>query len=826
MTFDRIRALVESGGAVALGELLKAVTPEERKAYAKELVPYERAHRAGDRRWQDAETLAIAGAGLLPGASALAPWLVRHRIWLHHRPGGDPGMRVLLDVLRHRNPPWMPDLLARLAARMPSRERWRRDLLAIIVEFCGDTPPDTDGFLLHLMDSDALDHWNPAFDALIPKMLAAVGSGAVLGSARRTWTAHFLRRAGREVLLDGCLARLQQGGAPGEVDGFLALHEALDVTVDEVAAHVRDYVAVLPDSRSTAAALAQHQLKRLDDAGRLDFGLLCEASRWVFGRTEKKLVRSQLTWLGKHAGKNPDEVVLTAAELFGHESTDLSGQAVKLVVKHLDSVSEATRAEVRALAEQLPGDLAAQLGGTTAQEEAVELVPFVPAPFPEPIATLDELTGELMAAFGRTAQHLAPSAAERIIEALVRFAWQDREALSAAIQPLCDKNPWFDYRDKHPDSDHDPWSEFVNVIIAARRKPKPLEQQVSSEVDFARNRTAEPGGGTVADGLAKRLHEIAKGLVHLPKPALVSTPTEMSGLIDPAVLAERLARAEAQGWEPWQRDLRQAVARLPRDTGPEPFSALTGRPAVQVRGWLASRTDPEIALAERTFTYSGSWRTPPEDTGLYAVVVPGLEEPENVLRHHGEWRWMIEWWPSLLPTRREVVAAHLVPHLRARTASKGGDGPLLPMLAEAHGPAGPALHLALVYGLGAELTVNRACAVDVLLVLAARGQLDGGVLGDLLGRVLGRGDVVLNRVVPGLRDAARSGAAQQIWDALTALLPRLWTHGRAADVVELAVELAQRLRPGGDVDGLADVAARGGTSKTVVQARRLAAALS
>jgi hypothetical protein len=56
-------------------------------------------------------------------------------------------------------------------------------------------------------------------------------------------------------------------------------------------------------------------------------------------------------------------------------------------------------------------------------------------------------------------------------------------------------------------------------------------------------------------------------------------------------------------------------------------------------------------------------------------------------------------------------------------------------------------------------------------------------------------------------------------------LPKLWTHNRVADVVELAVELAQQLGPGGEIDGLAEVAARKGAGKAVVQAKRLVAAL-
>ncbi|WP_394620371.1 DUF6493 family protein [Lentzea sp. JNUCC 0626] len=800
MSFARIQALIESDDPRALGDALIALSADERKAYAKDLVAYEKEHRRGDRRWDDSETLSIAGAGLLPSASALAPWLIRYTIWARYRADEDPGVRTLLDVLRHRDLPWMPDLIERLAAKLSARDRWRQDLTWVIVEFCGGELPETDGFLLHLMDSGS-ENWKPAYDRLIPRTLEAVGAGVVLGVERRGWVEFLVRRADRQALLDVCLARLQQGGSAGEMDGFLGLHAALRVTQDETSAHARDYLAMLPDSRSTVAGLAQERLRSLDDE--LDFDLLLDASRWVFGRTEKKLVRAQLTWLGKHAKARPDEVVLTLADLFAHESADLRGQAVKLIVKHLGNASDETQASVRALAEQLPDDLARELGVIAEQDSGAELVAYEPRPFPALIATLDELTGELMAAVGR--DRLEPSTAERIVEAIVRFAWQDREALGRAIQPVYDKHAWLTYREQHPgwndDGECNPRSEFLEIIQAARAKPKKLKKPVSETIDFARNwRTTQEGNGEIADRLARRLHEIAKGLVYLPKPALVSTPTEASGLIDPAVLAQRLARAEAEGWQPWPRDLQQALERLP-----------------------SFESEAVITLGERTFAYEGYDDV--KDTGLYATVTPGLEEPENQLRHWDESGPMMEWWPSLLPTQPDVIAAHLVPHLRARTATKGNDGPLLPMLAESHGPAGPAMHLALTYGLGAELVVNRAHAVDAILVLAARDQLDGAVLGDLVGQVLERGDVVLGRVLPGLRDAARSGAAPQIWAALKAMLPRLWAHNRVSDVLELAVELAQQLNPGGEVDGLADVAARKGTGKAAVQAKRLVSAL-
>ncbi|ANZ41761.1 hypothetical protein BBK82_43295 [Lentzea guizhouensis] len=825
MTFGRIRSLIESDQVLALGEALKLLTPQQCKETAPELVAYEKVHRS-ESRWTHRETLAVAGAGLLPNASTLTPWLVRYHIW-HHRTSPHDGTAVVLDVLRHRQLTWLPDLVARLA-RMPTRELTRRDLLRVILEFCGDTPPDTDGFLLHFLDFGGHTRWRPEFDALVPRMLEVVGAGVIFANVRQ-WRLFLRDRAPRPVLLDGVLARLQQGGSAREMEGFLALHEVLQVTPDEVAEHARDYVAMLPDSRSTVATLAQQQLKSLDEAGKLDFDLLCEASRWVFARSEKKLVRTQLTWLGKH-GNRPDEVALTTAELFAHESDDLRGQAVKLVGKLLAKVSPATRAEIVTLAEQLPPDLAARLGGVTVAEDVVELAAFAPRPFPEPIATLDELTRELLGLFGRNAGPVEAVVAERIVEAVVRFGWQDRIALGRAMQPVYAKQPWLAQRSMpiyHRDYvKREPRTELMEIISVVGDLPRPVGP-LGLAVAFAREwrtQLKRSRAGRISEQLALRLHEIAEGLQHAPRPALVSTPTWMSGLLDADTLLERLAKAEAEGWEPWQRDLKQAFHRLPRDVRPDAFASLSGRPGQQLRRWLEVRVDPSVVAVERTYTVGRYSSHEGECSALLATVEPGLPAPEDLYRGYDEWGPMIECWPAALPAHRDVVAAWLVPHLRHRLDSKGDDGPLLPLLAEADGPVGPGLTLALAYGLGAELTVNRAYAVDALLVLASRSQLDGAALGTLLGRCSTAATpcwAAWSRrcATPPLR------AARPVWDVVVAALPQLWTHNRVADLVELAVELAQQLTPGGTVPGLAEVAARKGTSKAVVQAKRLAAVL-
>ncbi|RDI35030.1 DUF6493 family protein [Lentzea flaviverrucosa] len=822
MSFDRIQALIESDQLLALGEVLKSLTPEKRKERAADLVAYEKKRRVSDRNWEHHVALHIAGIGLLPNASTLTPWLVRYQIWWH-RVSQENGTLEALDVLRHRNPAWLPDLVTRIATRMPAREPGRHDLLRIVLEFCGDNPPDTDGFLLAFMDYGGHTRWRPAFDALIPRMLEVVGAGAIFANTWQ-WPQFLTERADRQVLLDGCLARLQQGGSAREMEGFLALHKVLDVTLDETAEHARDYVAMLPDSRSPVATLAQDRLKALDEAGKLDFDLLADASRWVFGRTEKKLIRTQLTWLGKHAKSTPDEVVLTVAELFAHESDDLRGQAVKLIAKCQAKISDGTRTDLLVLAEQLPADLAAQLGAETVAEEVFELAPFTPRPWPDPIATLDELTGEVRALFGRTSGHVDPVTTEQIIEAVVRFTWQDREAVAKAFEPIYDKHPWImnrrveeTYLDRSRSSHC--WSMLIMIIGSV-----PVTEQDSARAWVEEIPSLEPG--SVSRQLTRRLREIARGLGGSPRPLLVSTPTEMSGLLAPEVLLDRLVKAETDAWEPWPRDLVQAYHRLPRDTRPGDFASLTSNAGRLLREWLADLADPVVELVERTRqTRPGYVNPPPREKRLFVTLEPGLPEPDWFWFGYSEWEEMLECWPAVLPVQREVVAGHLVPHLAHRCSSKGSEGALLPALAEADGPIGVATHLALAYGLGAEGTVGRAHAVDALLVLAARDQLDGKALGEVIGLLLERGELALNRVVPCLRDAARSGATAQIWDLLTTTLPKTWSHNRVADLVELAVELAQRLRPGGTVEGLAEVAARKGSSKAAVQARRLVNAL-
>ncbi len=121
-------------------------------------------------------------------------------------------------------------------------------------------------------------------------------------------------------------------------------------------------------------------------------------------------------------------------------------------------------------------------------------------------------------------------------------------------------------------------------------------------------------------------------------------------------------------------------------------------------------------------------------------------------------------WLAILPERRELVAARLVRDVSAVALDDTrGAAAVLPLLAESEGPAGQATHLCLAYGLGARHPEDRLAAVDALLVLAARGQLDVDRLGEDLGELVRSGAVKPSRLAESVRTGAATGANATIW---------------------------------------------------------------
>jgi len=201
-----------------------------------------------------------------------------------------------------------------------------------------------------------------------------------------------------------------------------------------------------------------------------------------------------------------------------------------------------------------------------------------------------------------------------------------------------------------------------------------------------------------------------------------------------------------------------------------------------------------------------------------ALIGPYQERPGNWANASAPF------WVAQLPHHRDEVAARDYQNIGSYW---GQQTRVLPFLAEADGPAGYAVHLALARGM-ASSTHGDAPTVDALLVLAARGQLDAGLLGRLLDKLLRDGLSTANRVAESLRAAADTGAYATVWAVLEAALPGLLRDTGfkyAAAFLSLAAECASRCGAKAEIAEVTAVAERGGSTQTVKNARLLRDAL-
>ncbi|GAA1835389.1 DUF6493 family protein [Actinomadura chokoriensis] len=875
-TWDDLQKAIDAGAPERVARLVIELDGTERRALAKELPSRLKELRAasayGSLDLRMREPLLVAGAGTISGPAAAAAWLCHRelRTWW----GGVEDVsldRALTTVTADRPAEWRIDVAHRVAARLRVSDvdamLWHA--AAALIKAAGAIPPVSDGFVVGWAGSgvraEALGD-DPFLDTLLPKLFEVDGVGAVLANdatwmqwdrtRKSTWASALsdLARVGRierATLLDGCVSRFLRGGTAHGLRWFVQLHDALEPTDDETAARVRDYVRLLPAAPPTVADLALRQVRRADDLGRLDADLFTEAADALLFRPEKKLVRAALTWLDRTARERDraGAAVRALTAVFTSDAVDLRDRAVKIAVKHAARASEAVREEVRNAAGALPAALrsaiSAAFGEVTAVIDAEPPTgppPFVPRELPAPIGSLTELAGEFA-----TRLHSEEDwpATERFLAALVDFAHRDPAGTREALRTHADNlAPWLTKPDDHPymrGRARESWIQFPVQNLLLPGKVRTLSEVFASLL-LRRSHSA----GTAVDPqlmrfLKWRLHEIASAVGTVP--LLLATPTEGSGHIDPDVLVDRLERLEAAGCAPGPADLLQAMLRVPREIDPAAVvraKGLSGEAGRKVAAWLAAGglADPAVTctvLDTPSATVGGRGLRLPTHV-LPVVEMPGDSEidrlcvlPEPDRRNFGTRSFdpHAGHWPAVLPSHRDIVAAHLIPHLAGWEEYGWNQGALMLGLAEADGPAGAATGTFLAHSLANQDQDERAKAVEALLVLTARGALPAAETGTALGRLAALGRIPLPRTLKALTAAADAGAHAGVWTILaTALPPALPEPGGRAPaglpaMITLAARLAETTRAEGAIPEIAEVAARGGTSRLVTESARL-----
>ncbi|MEV8533609.1 DUF6493 family protein [Streptomyces sp. NPDC051211] len=878
---ETVLEAVRTGRTAELPGLLKHLDRAGRRTLLDELKQLRREMRGWDwDRWHEREArgraLLIAGAACHTGAAAAAAWIGARDL----RTWQDLPADTLLDLLSDRDPKWLGDLAHRLAGRAATA-RQDYPLISELVRHAACPVPLTDAYVEGWAAALAWDRpgsragvplelalrRDPHVRDLVPRLFETaepVDAFAWLFDPENPhhWPSALAALAedgcvDRATLVDGCIDRLLRGGKPAQLKYYLVLLQRLDPTQDEERQHTADWLALASDAPSATAGYAQQTLARLAEAGLLDTGLLTEMTEAVLFRPEKKLVRAQLVLLGKLLRRNPaaaPAVLPVLGSAFGHEDTDIQERALKLVAAHLPA-DEALRADLadcaallspahRARATELFGADAA--AADTPAGDYRELLP--PRPVPTPLAPAPGSVAETVELVAAVVNSATATVAEfeRALDGLVRHAHRDRPALAEGLRPALAGRWWLDDTDAAAQFPPDRFDglEVVAAAVLDKVAPKARRHGHGTVPRFHQGcrHTA------LEDVRNHRLREAARYVRTAPLPFLLATPLVETGSIEPEELIRRLAEYRRLAVSPAPADFAQALLRVRRDPAAAPAAAaLNTRQGDRLAAWLGSAGAPP-AVTRRTADARPAGTSWWENAGLdvpHLVLETGerpfvqAELPPEFhplgRPHTGTTR--CHWWRlaaadlAVLPEDRETLAAWLLPQIaRCAASEERGAAEILPRLAEAGGPAGEALHLAVATGLGARHCEDRLAAVDALLTLAAREELDAVRLGSDLAELLRLGTVKPNRFADAVRTAAGTGAYATVWAVLAAALPALLTApaqpngtGELLAIAADCVEQCGAATP--EPDGLAVTAARPGRSRLVTQAGRLRDAL-
>jgi hypothetical protein len=415
-----VRAAIDAEDATAVAALLTGYDEVQRREVARELPGYlPVARRAGERkdheryeesqdRWRELvlraekmgrdvwqlpearaeqsrpptvksrwmEPMRVAGAGAIAGAAGVATWLNKRDLERAWAPPEVDDVPLIVKIVAVRPVAWREDLAVRLALRLrgarPTRGDQRVRLALALLRDTGAEPPEHDPLTLAWVattpaalstDDLAADlAGDRLLEAMVPRLFEAEGVGRLLRDNRELPAAlSALAEDGlieREALLDGCRTRFLRGGQAADLRFFVRLHDLLDPAPEELAPHVRDYVALLAPAAANVADLALRQIRSLGVTPP------AEAVEGLLYRSEGRLVRAGLALLDrvlKDPAEDPDAYAPALAAALMSESAEARERAVKLAVKHAARLGPPGVETIRETVAMLPPGQGAEL---------------------------------------------------------------------------------------------------------------------------------------------------------------------------------------------------------------------------------------------------------------------------------------------------------------------------------------------------------------------------------------------------------------------------------------------------------------------------------
>ncbi len=837
----------------ALTQVLCGLQEKQRRALSG------RVRDHADRVWlgqQPQNAAALAVLGCVTGVRQVAAKVE----WLHLDPHAEP---MAVQILRHRDPPWLPELPAALVVGKERVPRSARLVRALVREGLLPRPefPEYSLALARGLDTargfrdedlvwsvlDALRADPGLIEHELWEILRTEGAGKELASSdawqvtphrhnvtygdgvvvpsrpERTWQHALVTLAAEGIverarLLDETLAACLRDWTAADVGWFVALHDALSPTLDELVARQQTYARLLAVTPGVPVGLALRTFTALLKAGRLDHDVLLAAAPAALARSDKGPALKMLKILGDLVNAQPavaERAANVVVVALAHERADVQERALAALTAIVPDAGQ-RQALIAPAAHVLAPSLRA---GARAAGPDHDLPPPPPDPERErlpPVEDADELA-ELFARLVEEADD--PAEVERLLDGVCRLARQrprrGADALVRRLDELTDAywpGAW---------SGEDLRADLVAVgltwlagVVAGEGYQGRLcaTEYWNSAGGFSSGPLIRPDW-SMSGLVTLRIHEVAR-CVAAGGATLLAFPEYRDGTLGADELSRRLA-ALGRLSRPLPLDAGLALLRVPPDQLGElrlPAAHRTSSRAMseQLALWVHHRPAWERVVGESTGLYHSdryeravTWRDRDAPVGstdrpVQAVLdrrdpLPGLALEAQDGEYASRFEQVTATWPLLLPHHPDLLAAHAHPRLvRALTKNRSGTEPLLDAVGGSRQPIGPPACSALVLGMGARNAGERAHAVDALVELSARDRLPGADLGRQLAALLSAGGVTGPRVVGALADAARVDrlTASVVLDALVAALPALPGRRDAHLFVDLLAQLA------------------------------------
>ena len=347
-----------------------------------------------------------------------------------------------------------------------------------------------------------------------------------------------------------------------------------------------------------------------------------------------------------------------------------------------------------------------------------------------------------------------------------------------------------------------------------------------------------------------------------PLPPLLSRPSRINGAIDATGLLARLREAALAGPQAplclGPNDLLLALLRC----GPADADTIAGLRALRrheatlAADFLAAGGSSQLrgnwgSAQVSTLVLQGDGYAHAHQPEIMVEASPIAHRPplqavpmtwalghsaRNAQSPH-DWDMREHWLAGVLPLQAEALAMWMLWNLRKAghdldSINGKGTALQLPMVVAAGGPAGPALHLAVLYGISANDAAVRLMGSDALLTLIEQGRFDAELASQLIGATVRMRSVKAMRLAPGLARVVDAGHAPAVWPLLQAAVQAALALDKAPpgtpDLLALATRLVAELgapAPHAAMhEAVAQAAARG-SGKQAQEAKRLLAVL-